>query len=200
MRRVVLALAALSLGVDGLRAGSCPRPRTSCIRCQHSQGWDGYGKGPFKFYSSFESFMAPFPQEDRDEYPEQFSLPKGVYEVAIPRPLGIAFEEVEPGRGVLVDYLVDDGNAATDGVIQRGDILIAVTACKEFGPRFERKLIPSRGLEFDMIMAAIASNEPRWKCYDVVMLFERPSEADRVVVDEFMKFFEIPFDHVFRTG
>eukprot|EP00967_Tisochrysis_lutea_P058266 scaffold74050_cov37-Tisochrysis_lutea.AAC.9 len=35
-------------------------------------------------------------------YPEYFVLPKGIYEVALPKPLGIAFEEIEVGKGVKV--------------------------------------------------------------------------------------------------
>lgn len=87
-------------------------------------------------------------------YPEMFVLPKGVYEVALPRPLGIAFEEVTPGCGVLVDYVVEDGNAAASGKIEPGDVLIAVTACKVFGARYERKLLPAKRLDFDTIMYA----------------------------------------------
>ena len=52
-----------------------------------------------------------------------FVLPKGVYEVALKKPLGIAFEEVEPGRGVLVTELVEGGSAVEDGTIQPGDIV-----------------------------------------------------------------------------
>ena len=36
---------------------------------------------------------SPFPAEDRETYPEMFALPKGVREVSLPKPLGIAFEE-----------------------------------------------------------------------------------------------------------
>ena len=48
------------------------------------------------------------------------------------RPLGIAFEEIVPGRGVQVDYLVEEGNAALSGAIKPGDTLYAVTAVKVF--------------------------------------------------------------------
>eukprot|EP00316_Scyphosphaera_apsteinii_P021538 CAMPEP_0119299450 /NCGR_PEP_ID=MMETSP1333-20130426/1532_1 /TAXON_ID=418940 /ORGANISM="Scyphosphaera apsteinii, Strain RCC1455" /LENGTH=169 /DNA_ID=CAMNT_0007300893 /DNA_START=129 /DNA_END=638 /DNA_ORIENTATION=- len=166
---------------------------------QHTIGWDGFGKGPFRFYGGFESFMAVFPDEDRELYPEMFRLPDGCYEVALERPLGIAFEEVQPGKGVLVDYLVEDGNAARAGAIQAGDVLMAVTACKEFGPRSERKLLPALDLDFDTIMGAIGSNQARYQCRDVILQFQRPT-ADDAAVREFLKFFEIPFNHVFRTG
>lgn len=93
--------------------------------------------------------MAPFPDEDREQYPEMFKLPDGVYEVALERPLGIAFEEREPGRGVVVDYLVEGGNAEASGVIQPGDILIATTAVKVIGAKWEVRLIPAIDLNFD---------------------------------------------------
>jgi hypothetical protein len=176
------------------------RPRHAPSTLQHSQGWDGFGKGPFKYYNDFDSFMEPFPQEDRDEYPEMFSLPKGVYETKLPKPLGIAFEEREPGKGVVVDYLVEDGSAAVQGRIQPGDVLIAVTAVKAFGPRWERKLLPAIDMPFDVTMAAIASNEPRYQTKDVVLQFMRPAEADETAVRKFLEFFEVPYDHVFRTG
>lgn len=74
--------------------------------------------------------MAVFPDEDRVTYPDMFALPTGCYEVVLPRPLGIAFEEHEPGRGVVVEYLVEDSHAEKCGQIQPGDVLIAVTAHK----------------------------------------------------------------------
>ena len=228
----VVAFAATSADAYAFAATSAHAPRVAsssvatvrartCL--QHSKGWDGFGKGPFRFYDDFNSFMSPFPDEDRKMYPEMFQLPKGCYEVAatehppyflhtatslktpllisrqvaLERPLGIAFEEVEVGRGVKVDYLVDDGNAAVQGVIQPGDVLIAVTAVKVFGARYERKLLPCYYLDFDTIMSAIASNEPRWSARDVVMMFERPSEScGSEKTKEFLDFFEIPYDHV----
>ena len=50
--------------------------------------------------------------------------------MSLPKPLGIAFEEVVAGQGVVVDYLVEESNAEKCGKIQPGDILIAVTAFK----------------------------------------------------------------------
>ena len=180
------------------------RPQPA-VAMQHTRGWDGFGKGPFKFYNTFDEFMTVFPQEDRDEYPEMFTIPKGCYEVTIDKPLGIAFEEVVAGmpKGVCVDYLVEGSNAENTGVIQSGDVLIAVTAAKEFGPRWERKLLPTIDMEFDIIMSAIGSNSPRYhsrKKNDVVCLFMRPADADEAKVREFLTFFNIPSDHVFRTG
>ena len=51
-------------------------------------------------------------------------------QVSLPKPLGIAFEEVQPGQGVVVDYLVEESNAEKCGQIQPGDVLIAVSAFK----------------------------------------------------------------------
>jgi len=200
VRRAMIALLCVGTRAYFAPLRSAPCARGSLVVAQHSKGWDGYGKGPFAFYNDFDSFMSPFPEEDRQEYPEMFRLPEGVYEVALPRPLGIAFEEVEPGRGVLVDFVVEGSNAEKSGVVQPGDILIAVTACKVFGARYERKLLPAVGMDFDTIMAAIGSNEARWKCKDVVLQFMKPDVADKAAVEEYLKFYEIPFDHVFRTG
>ena len=176
--------------------------RSSTLRMQHSKGWDGYGKGPFKFYNDFDSFMAPFPDEDREMYPDMFKLPDGVYEASLQRPLGLAFEEVAAGqpKGVCVTECVEGGNAAASGKIQPGDILIAVTAVKVFQARWERKLIPCTQLEFDTIMAAIGSNQPQWGARDVVLQFMRPGESDAAKIREHLGFFEIPYDHVFKVG
>ena len=89
-----------------------------------------FGKGDFSFYRSFESFMKPFPAEDREAFPEVFQIPKGVYEVSLTRPLGIIFEEIEAGEGVYVQDLVEGGLAERQGKIQVGDILVGITAVK----------------------------------------------------------------------
>jgi hypothetical protein len=89
-----------------------------------------FGKGDFCFYRSFESFMKPFPLEDREAFPEVFSIPKGVYEVSLTKPLGIVFEEIEAGKGVFVQDLVEGGLAERQGKIQKGDVLVGVTATK----------------------------------------------------------------------
>ena len=175
--------------------------RSSSATMQHSKGWDDFGKPPFNFYKGFEEFMKVFPDEDRELYPEMFKLPTGVYEVALPRPLGIAFEEREVGRGVIVTECVEGGNAAESGLIEPDDVLIAVTAVKAPGAmsRFERKLIPCKSLDYDTIVGAIGTNEsPR--CDNVVLQFMRPSACDEAQVDTFLEFFEVPPTHVFRTN
>ena len=55
---------------------------------------------------------------------------QGDYSVTLKTPLGIVFEEVEPGesKGVEVASLVDGGNADLDGRILVGDKLVSVSA------------------------------------------------------------------------
>jgi hypothetical protein len=153
-----------------------------------------FGKGEFRFYDSFDRFMKPFSEEDRQAFPEIFNIPKGVYEVSMTKPLGVVFEEIEIGKGVYVQDLVEDGLADTQGKIQVGDVLIGVTAIKVVGAKFERRLIPARKFDFDTTVGAIGSNEPKWQCNDVILMFERPGEIDRAQVDKFLDFFEPPFD------
>lgn len=101
-----------------------------------------FGSGFGHYYSGWDDWVKEYPQADRDAYPALFSLPNDCYEVCLNKPLGIAFIENDNG-GVCVDYLVEGSNAEASGVIEPGDVLIAVTAAKEFGPRWERKLLPT---------------------------------------------------------
>ena len=157
-----------------------------------------FGKGDFKFYSNFESMMSVFPKEDREAYPEVFNLPKGVYEVQMMKPLGIVFEEIEAGKGLYVQELVEGGNAEKVGVVQPGDILVGITAVKIVGAKYERRMIPARNFDFDTMVGAVGSNDPKWECNDVVIMFERPGEADSKKVDDFMDFFEPPIDNPWK--
>lgn len=154
-----------------------------------------FGKGEFCYYKSFESFLKPFSDEDRNEFPEIFNLPKGVYEVCMTKPLGIVFEEIEAGKGVFVQELVEGGLAELQGKVQPGDVLVGVTAVKVVGAKYERRLIPARKFDFDTAVGAIGSNEPKWGCDDVMLMFERPGEADQAATDKFLEFFEPPFDN-----
>ena len=153
-----------------------------------------FGKGKFRFYDGLDSYMKPFPDEDRQLYPELFRLPRGAYEVRLSRPCGIVFEEVEPNRGVYVQGLVEGGNASYEGTLKEGDVLVGVTAIQISGAKWERRLIPARRFGFDVAVNAIGSNERKWGCDDVILLVERPGEADRAEVDKFMEFFEPPAD------
>ena len=205
----LLATAAVDALHAHLRAASCggaasnPLVRRRCLNptMQHSKGWDDFGKPPFNFYKGFDAFMSVFPDEDREEHPAMFNLPTGVYELAMPRPLGIAFEEREVGRGIVVTECVEGGNAAKSGLIQPGDVLVAVTAikCPSSMSRFERKLIPCLNLDYDTIVAAIGTNQ-RPRCEDVILQFMRPSDCDEPEVGTFLEFFEMPPTHVFRMN
>ena len=59
--------------------------------------------------------------------------------------------------------------------------------------KWERRMLPARKFDFDTAVGAIGSNERKWNCDDVVLMFERPSEADSDAVDAFLEFFEPPF-------
>jgi|AntRauTorckE5430_2_1112549.scaffolds.fasta_scaffold03771_5 hypothetical protein len=162
---------------------------------------NSYGKGQFRFYKSFDSWMSPFPEEDREAFPELFKIPKGVYEFSMLKPLGIIFEEIQIGKGVVVQDLVEGGNAESMGVLQPGDILLAVTAIKVVGAKWERRLIPAKDLSFDTVVGAIGSNEQKWGCEDVVLQFLRPDEVeDMTKVDEYLSFFNPPGDSAWRTA
>uniref|UniRef100_A0A7S4J7N9 PDZ domain-containing protein n=1 Tax=Prymnesium polylepis TaxID=72548 RepID=A0A7S4J7N9_9EUKA len=164
------------------------------------------------FYEGFDAWAAEYPEEDRVTYPSLFKLPDNCYEVILEKPLGIAFIENNDG-GVMVDYLVDGGNAAASGAIASGDTLLAVTACLAIGPKFERKLIPSRYIDFDTIMGAIGSNEPRFhkkRKNDVILQFARPGapyendgdpfEGGNRGVTDYLKSLEFPVDSPWRVN
>ena len=108
----------------------------------------------------------------------------GTYTIRLPKPLGILFEEVTPGeaQGVVVAGLVEGGNAESDGRVLVGDKLLRASAVSFAGQSalvsigtgtqftsFERELIPCTALDFETIMAAIASNEGRYGYTDVVL-------------------------------
>ena len=76
------------------------------------------------------------------------------------------------------DTAPEDGNAAASGVIKPGDVLLATTAAMGRDGKFERKLIPSRYLDFDTIMDAIGSNAPKFnkqRKNDVILQLARPT-------------------------
>eukprot|EP00617_Octactis_speculum_P025851 CAMPEP_0185769044 /NCGR_PEP_ID=MMETSP1174-20130828/53335_1 /TAXON_ID=35687 /ORGANISM="Dictyocha speculum, Strain CCMP1381" /LENGTH=161 /DNA_ID=CAMNT_0028453985 /DNA_START=177 /DNA_END=662 /DNA_ORIENTATION=- len=141
-----------------------------------------------EFYSGFSGWADKYTQEDRDTYPEIFKLPDGVYEIAIQRPLGIVFEETVIGaaNGVQVLELVDGGNAEASGFVKPGDQLLAVTGIKVVGAKWERQLVRADILDFDTIMSAIGSNDPKWRCDNVIMQFQRPSIASADEVAEYL--------------
>ena len=117
-----------------------------------------FGKGDFAFYRNFDSFMKPFTPEDKEAFPEIFNIPKGIYEVSLTKPLGIIFEEIEVGKGVYVQDFVEGGLAERQGKIQKGDILVGITAVKIVGAKYERRLIPARGFDFDPVAFLFSRN------------------------------------------
>ena len=82
-----LLLVSFLAAADALVVGASGRgsPRTAPINMQEGMWNSGldYGKGLFRFYVGFDEFMKPFPDEDREEYPEMFKLPDGCYEVSL---------------------------------------------------------------------------------------------------------------------
>jgi len=108
------------------------------------------------------------------------ALPEGWTEVALERPLGIMFEENERKigpAGVQVLDLVEDGNAAKSGAVQKGDQLVGVTGIRVMGGKYERLMCDPRKWDFDTVVEAIGSNTEAFKCKDVILRFERPSAA-----------------------
>ena len=55
-------------------------------------------------------------------------------------------------------------------------------------------MIPARKFGFDLVVDAIGSNDIKWGCNNVILMFERPEEADSEEVDKFLEFFEPPAD------
>lgn len=155
---------------------------------------NSFGKGDFKFYNGLDEWMAPFPDEDLEAFPELFVHPKGVYELKLPKPCGILFEEIEVGKGVYVAGVVEGGNADRQGMIKEGDVLVGVTAIRVSGAKFERRLLPARNWGFDLVVNAIGSNEMKWGCENVILLVERPGECDSAATDKFMEYYEPPKD------
>ena len=106
------------------------------------------------------------------------SLPEGVYEVTLCRPLGIQFEEDGPNvgkNGVPVLSVVEGSNAAKDGTVKEGDKLVGVTGVRFVGAKWERQMVDARKMSFDTVVDAIGSNEEKFDCYDVILQLERKS-------------------------
>lgn len=201
MMRVVLValMAAAADAFLGVKPSRMPTNLAATI--DTSFMWNrglNFGKGDFKFYSGFDSWMKVFPEEDRNAYPEVFSLPKGLYEVELGKPMGIVFEEIDIGRGLYVKELAEGGKAAAEGTVKVGDVLVGITAVKVVGAKYERRMIPCRGFDFDTMVGAVQSNDTRYGCNSVLLMLQRPEEGDDKVVDEFLTFFEPPFDNPWK--
>ena len=73
---------------------------------------------------------------------------------------------------------MEDSNAANSVAgIQVGDELVATTGVVVRGAKFERQLVPTQNLDFDTIMSAITSNEPKFGCEDVVLQLKRAASG-----------------------
>uniref|UniRef100_A0A7S1FVB1 PDZ domain-containing protein n=1 Tax=Corethron hystrix TaxID=216773 RepID=A0A7S1FVB1_9STRA len=160
---------------------------------------NAFGKGQFRFYESFDQWMAPL-SADKEEFPELFSLPDGVYETNLEKPLGIIFEEIEAGKGVYVKELVEGGNADRQGIILPGHELVAITAVKIVGAKWERRMIPALNFDFDTVVGAIMSNDQKWGCNDVVLQFRKPEVYDEDRLMTHLDFFEPPFNSPWKIS
>ena len=111
--------------------------------------------------------------------------------IKLDRPLGIVFEEIEPGKpaGVRVKEITDGGNADLDGRVFVGDELVAVSAVllkKEEGrltvggsgfTNWERQMLPALAMDFDTVMDAIGSNTGRYGYRNVAIEVRRTSNS-----------------------
>lgn len=93
---------------------------------------------PFNSYWGIKAF--------EKQYGTTPKLGEDVYEVLLPKPLGIVFEEIQPmlPKGVRVAELVEGGNAEkAETPIKEGDVLVGVTGVKVVGAKYERQIIPA---------------------------------------------------------
>jgi len=126
----------------------------------------------------FPNFGDVFYMGAEYEYPNgpREPLPEGTWEIALKRPCGIVFEERDGRRGVEVAEVVDGGNAAAQGSLRAGDVLVGVSAIRCIGAKFQREMFDATDMDFETVVEAIGSNEPKWKCEDVLLQFTRPAE------------------------
>ncbi|KAG8463104.1 hypothetical protein KFE25_011101 [Diacronema lutheri] len=155
----VLLVAALAFSGGSFRV-RVVAPRSGMVRMDFGD----------RFYVSHD---APSPWGPTDG-PE--ALPDGVYEVALPKPLGIEFEELD-ARGLKVIGVVAGGNAAKSGTIRVDDELVGVTAIRMVGAKFERQMFACAKWDFDTVVDAIGSNSEKFGCEDVVLQFRRAATA-----------------------
>ena len=76
------------------------------------------------------------------------AAPRCDYQVRLPKPLGIEFEERQPGKaeGLVVAGLVEGGNAESDGRILVGDVLTRCSAV-QFGGQSALLTVSAMGLQ-----------------------------------------------------
>eukprot|EP00891_Asterochloris_glomerata_P005463 jgi/Astpho2/5463/e_gw1.00077.19.1_t len=98
-------------------------------------------------------------------------------QVTIRKPLGLVLGEAERGGAVVVEEIVQGGNAEQTGVVQVGDVVsrVSATVLKEgksgqyqregYGSQpysnFEQIMFDCQNQDFKSVMGAIASNNER---------------------------------------
>ncbi len=106
------------------------------------------------------------------------------------QPLGIVLAEDVANRRVVVEEILPGGNADKLGRIAVGDVLVGCSAVTlkeaKMSGSFEKEgygarpydnwtevWISTEGLEFDTVMAALGSNNPRWGIFNIELELER---------------------------
>mmetsp|Transcript_17673 Transcript_17673/g.26308 ORF Transcript_17673/g.26308 Transcript_17673/m.26308 type:complete len:162 (-) Transcript_17673:168-653(-) len=95
-------------------------------------------------------------------------------------PLGIVFEDIGSGfppKGVEVIALTSGGQGEQCGKIEVGDRLKTCSAVKFISgsSNFDIVDVDCTQLDFDTVVSAITSNQPKFKCQSVEMTFIRPA-------------------------
>ena len=177
-------LCLLVTGASALRAG-----RTQSIRAGSAlkATGDRWYEGQAVKYPRGAADMPANPPEETGgggHDPKLFAFWKKTdfdYEVSLARPLGIVFEELGPPnrpQGVKVIEVQPESNAAKDGGVGVGDVLVGVTAVRYIGgdylgkARPERDIFPADAMDFDTVVDAISSNEEP-ECKDVILRFRK---------------------------
>ena len=159
-------------GASALRAG-----RTQSIRAGSAlkATGDRWYEGQAVKYPRGAADMPASPPEETGgggHDPKLFAFWKKTdafdYEVSLARPLGIVFEELGPPnrpQGVKVIEVQPESNAAKDGGVGVGDVLVGVTAVRYIGGEYlgkarpEWDIFPAGQMDFDTVVDAISSNE-----------------------------------------
>ena len=111
------------------------------------------------------------------------------YRVRVRQPLGIVLAEDAKRNRVFVEEIVPGGNADAVGGIAVGDVLVGCSAVtlkeSKMSGSFEKEgygarpydnwqeiWVDCRRLKFDTIMAALASNNPRWGIFSIELELE----------------------------
>ena len=174
-----MTLAALAVShLAWVLPATSPSPRAAAPRMQLREFGDNFYLG--HTYETTASGQNNGPLEAG-------ALPENVYEVALQMPLGINFEDNGyPKGGVKVIGLVEDSNAFKSGKIQVDDDLVGVTAIIVRGSKYERRLLPCSGNEWDFerVVDAIKSNTRDFQCEDVIMQFRRESGCLKALMDQ----------------